>query len=798
MKFPRSWLGDHLETDASIAEIAEALTRIGLEVEGVDDRGAALAGFVVGTVVAAVPHPDAERLKLCTVDIGGGRQFEVVCGAPNARAGMTGVFAPAGTHIPGTGATLRKARIRGVESAGMLCSERELGLSDAHEGIIDLGGAAAPGSPAAAALGLADPVVEIGLTPNRADCAGVRGIARDLAAAGIGTLKPLDASPVAASFPSPVRWMRDFADGSGDACPFVAGRAFRGVANGPSPQWLRDRLTAIGLRPISALVDITNHVTFDLGRPLHVFDIARLSGDLTMRLARPGERVRALDGREYALDDQMTVIADDGGALAIGGIMGGEASGCSAATTDVFVEVALFDPRRTAVTGRKLGISSDARYRFERGVDPISALWGGEVAARMILDICGGEASAPTSAGALPTEKRRIDFDTARIASLGGVEVARGEAADILERLGFEVAQGGTSLSVAVPTWRADVEGEADLVEEVLRIHGYDAVPAVPLRAPTAVPAPSWTAVQARRGRVRRRLAANGLVEAVTFSFMPRARGSAFGEAVLALANPISARLDAMRPSILPNLLEAAERNAARGAADAALFEIGPRFAADGDQTVVAAGIRVGASAPRHWDASHRPADVFDVKGDALAALAAAGAPTDGLRTDAAGAPGWYHPGRSGALLLGRTALAWFGEIHPEILAGLDLRAAAVAFEVLLDAVPPPKPRARTARPAPRFSARQPVTRDFAFVVAEEVAAADVLSAVRGADRALIDQVVLFDVYRGAETGEDGKSLAFAVTLRPGEAGLADAEIEAAAARIVDAVSRRCGGRLRT
>ena len=800
MKFTLSWLREHLDSTAEFAEIEEKLSLIGLEVEGVEDRGKALADFVVGEVIAARRHPDADRLQLCTVDIGGDERFEVVCGAPNARAGMKGVFAREGTYIPGSGITLKKSKIRGVESNGMLCSERELGLSEEHEGIIDLAADSAVGAPAAEALGLTDPVIEIGLTPNRADCAGVRGIARDLAASGLGSLKPLDLSPVAGAFDSPVAWKRDFAPGTEDACPLVVGRAFRGVTNGPSPQWLQDRLIAIGLRPISALVDITNFVTFDLARPLHVFDVERIQGDLTMRLAKEGEVIAALDGRGYALDDTMTVIADEIGVLAIGGIMGGEPSGCGASTTTAFLEVALFDPIRTAITGRNLGIMSDARYRFERGVDPTSALWGAEVAARLILDICGGEASALTIAGEEPPWQRTLDLRAARIATLGGVDLADGEAGRILAGLGFGVEPAGATLSVAVPPWRADVEGEADLVEEVLRIHGYDAVPAIPLRAATAVPAPSWSGDQARRARARRALAANGLVEAVTFSFMPQARAAAFGaeDPNLVLANPISADLDRMRPSILPNLLEAAERNTARGTADIAMFEIGPQYepGTGGAQSLVAAGLRVGETGPRNWAKGPRSVDAYDAKADALAALSAAGAPVDNLRTGAE-TPSWYHPGRSGALMLGPKPLAWFGEVHPGVLAGLDLRGAAVAFEVLLDAVPPPKARKSTARPMLHMAALQPVVRDFAFVVDEHTEADALVRAARGADKALVSEVTLFDVYRGPELGEAKKSMALAVTLQPREATLSDAEIEAAAGRIVAAVAKATGAILR-
>ncbi len=802
MKFTLSWLREHLDTDAPLDAIAERLSMIGLEVDAVDDPVRALADFVVGDVIDARPHPNADRLRLCTVDVGGGERFDVVCGAPNARTGMKGVFARAGCVIPATGAKLKRAKIRGVESNGMLCSERELGLSDEHEGIIDLDGSFAAGTPAADALGLGDAIIEIGLTPNRADCAGVRGVARDLAAAGIGRLRPLDTTPVEGAFESPLSWRRDLAPESGDACPFVVGRTFRNVRNGPSPRWLQDRLTAIGLRPISALVDITNYVTFDLARPLHVFDADRVAGDPTMRLAADGETVDALDGRRYTLDSSMTVIADDNGALAIGGVMGGEATGCGDDTTSVFLEVALFDPVRTAATGRKLGILSDARYRFERGVDPTSALWGAEVAARMILDICGGEASALTMAGTMPDTGRTITLRKSRVAALGGLEVEDGLAARILSDLGFGVEDRGDALAASVPPWRPDVEGEADLVEEVLRIAGYDSIPAVPLRAATAVPAPAWSAAQTRRSRVRRALAARGLTEAVTFSFLSGEQADAFGAAPsLRLANPISTDLAHMRPSILPNLLDAAARNAARGIADIALFEIGPQYSGlrgDGGQSLAACGLRVNGAAPRHWAGTREDVDAYHAKADALAALDAAGVSVHQLRIGS-DAPGWYHPGRAAALMLGSKPLARFGEVHPSVLERLGLRGPASAFEVALDAVPArgPAKGTRPARPMLRLAALQPVERDFAFTVDEETPGATLVAAARSADKALISDVVLFDVYRGPELGEGRKSVALCVTLQPREATLTDAEIEAVGERIVAAVAKATGAVLR-
>jgi phenylalanyl-tRNA synthetase beta chain len=798
VKFTLGWLKDHLETEASAKEIAEMLTMIGLQVEEVTDKAAELAPFVVGLVEEARPHPNADRLKLCRVQTGKGTR-EVVCGAPNARTGMKGVFAFEGTVIPGTRQTLTRAKIRGVESSGMLCSERELGLSDEHQGIIELPADAVVGAPAAAALGIAEPVINVELTPNRADCTGVRGIARDLAATGIGTLKPFVAPPVTGTFKSPICWRRDFAGAAGAACPLVVGRYFRGVRNGPSPKWLQDRLKAIGLRPISALVDITNYLTFDLGRPLHVFDSERVKGDLVMRLARPGETIRALDGRDYALDGEMTVIADDARVLAVGGIIGGEHSGCTPETRNVFLEVALFDPKRTAQTGRKLGVVSDARYRFERGVDPHSAQWGVEVAARMILELCGGEVSENVSAGEMPHWERQIRLRKVRLMGLGGVSIPDTEPGRILSALGFANADDGREMLCAVPSWRPDVEGEADLVEEVLRIYGFHMIPPAMLPRDEAVPRPALDSTQRRSGRVRRALAGRGLVEAVTYSFMARARAASFGGVadVLVLDNPISADLDAMRPSILPNLLDAAARNIARGISDVTLFEIGPQYSdsTPSGQREVAAGIRVGAASPRHWAVPTRAVDTLDAKADAVAALAAAGAPAD--RAQIGGdAPSWYHPGRSGTVKLGPALLAAFGELHPGILREWDLRGPAVAFEVFLDQVPAPKSR-RTAKPPLVLSPLQPVERDFAFVVDEAVDAGAILRAARGADKDLIAAASVFDLYRGPELGDGKKSVAIAVTLQPTKATLTDAEIDAVGKKIVASVSKATGGLLR-
>jgi phenylalanyl-tRNA synthetase beta chain len=640
-------------------------------------------------------------------------------------------------------------------------------------------------------------VIELAVTPNRSDCLGVRGIARDLAAAGAGRLKPFKGDAVPGRFKSPVQWRRDL---PADACPMVVGRSFRGVKNGPSPKWLQDRLKAIGLRPISALVDITNYITFDLCRPLHVFDLDRVSGDLTMRFARNGETLQALDGRSYTLEDGMTVIADTKGVLAIGGIMGGEASGCTEKTTSLFLEIALFDPIRTAMTGRKLGINSDARYRFERGLDPQSALWGAEVASRMILDLCGGEASELTMAGEMPDWRRTATLRPDRLKTFGGVDIPADAAAAILDRLGFETKAASGRIVAAVPSWRPDIEGEHCLVEEVLRVHGFDNIQAVPLQRRTALPEPALTPAQRRVALARRQLAGRGMMEAVTWSFMAEAQARLFAEIPesLRLANPISAELDVMRPSILANLATAAKRNADRGSADVALFEVGPAWRDDtpGGQDTVAAGLRHGRMTPRNWAVPVRPVDAFDAKADALAVLAAAGAPVENLQVDRS-APGYYHPGRSGVLRLGPNVLAQFGELHPAVLRGLDVDGPVAGFEVFLGRVPLPKSKTGRARPPLDASPFQSVSRDFAFVVAGDILADSVVRAAQAADKALITDVAVFDVFEGEALGAGRKSVAISVTLQPRQATLTDAEIEAVAGKIVANVEKRAGGTLR-
>ena len=795
MKFTLSWLKAPLDTDADVDTIAEKLTSIGLEVESVEDAGARLKDFTVAEIITAEKHPNADKLRLCMVNAGDGAPLQIVCGAPNARAGIKVVLARPGAVIPVTGEALKIGTIRGVESRGMMCSARELLLGEDHDGIIELPAEARIGDKAAAALGLTDPVIDISLTPNRGDCTAVYGIARDLAASGLGRLREGDLSPVPGKFPSPIRTAVET-----DAAPMFAGRLIRGVKNGPSPQWLQDWLKAVGLRPISALVDVTNFISLDRGRPLHVYDAAKVKGDLRARLARDGETVLALDGKTYALDPTMVVIADDTGAQGIGGVMGGEASSCTDATTDVFVESALFDPVSIARTGRKLGIISDARYRFERGVDPEFTVPGLELATKMIMRFCGGEPSEVVVAGAPPAWRRTIDFDPQHVLRLGGIDVPKNEQAAILKRLGFAVEDAGASLKVSPPSWRGDINISADLVEEIVRIHGLNKVASAPMERLHAVAKPTLTPAQRRVRTVRRELAARGFNETINFSFISRAQAGLFGggDDARQVDNPIAADLDALRPSVLPSLLAAAQRNAARGFGDLRLFEIGAQFSSGMPeaQTTVAAGIRMGEGA-RDWLKSGHPPDPFDAKADMLAVLETA----MGTKMTApikAGGPAWYHPGRSGTLALGPKVLAVFGELHPKILAAFDLKGPVAAFEVFMDAIPEPKAAKSKARATFAPSDFQAVERDFAFVVETTVTADEVLRAARGADRNLIEAATIFDVYEGKGVPEGKKSLAVSVRIQPRDKTLTDQEIDALAQKVVTAVTKATGAALRS
>ena len=796
MKFTLSWLKAPLDTDADVQTIADKLTSIGLEVESIEDAGARLKDFVVGHVISAEKHPNADKLKLCSVDDGTGKPIQVICGAPNAHTGMKAVFARPGTVIPVNGEALKVGTIRGLESRGMLCSSRELLLGEDHDGIIELSPDAVTGEPAAKALGLTDPVIDVNLTPNRGDAASVYGIARDLAASGLGRLREGDLAPVPGKFASPIK--TELAPGVEASAPMFAGRLIRGVKNGPSPQWLQDWLKAVGLRPISALVDVTNFLSLDRGRPLHVFDAAKLKGNLSARFATEGETLLALDGKTYTLDSRMVVIADDAGVQGIGGVMGGEDSSCTDATTDVFVESALFDPISVSRTGREIGILSDARYRFERGVDPEFVVPGLELATKIILDFCGGEPSEVVVAGAAPNWRRSIDFDPAYVAQLGGLEVPKPEAIAILERLGFRIEDGAV-LKVSPPSWRNDIEGKADLVEEVVRMHGLNNVPSAPMERYSAVAKPTLTPAQRRTRAVRRALATRGFNETISFSFIPRAHAKLFGggDDARQVANPIAADLDALRPSVLPSLLAAARRNAARGFDDLMLFEIGAQFDSGmpGAQATIAAGIRMGEGV-RSWTKFGHAADVFDAKADMLSVLEVAmgAAMTAPVKS---GAPAWYHPGRSGTLALGPKALAYFGEIHPKVLAELDIKGPVAAFEVILDAIPESKAKGK-ARGTFTPSPYQAIARDFAFVVDAKVTAEEVLRSAKSVDRALIETAAIFDVYEGKGVPEGKKSIAITVRIQPKDRTLTEPEIEALVQKIVAAVAKATGAVLRT
>lgn len=810
MKFTLSWLKDHLETSAALDEIFETLTRIGLEVERVDDPGARLNAFTIAYVIEAKPHPNADRLQVCTVETGHGAPVQVVCGAPNARTGMKSVFSPPGTFIPGKNITIGEGVIRGVESKGMLCSEAELELSSDHDGIIDLPADAPVGMPYPAYAGLDDPLIEINLTPNRPDAASVFGIARDLAAVGLGRLKEEGVAPVRGQGPCPTQVRLDLASDDAQLCPAFALRFVRGVKNGASPDWLRRKLLAIGLRPINALVDITNYLTFDRGRPLHVFDAAKVHGDLVVRRAKAGESVQALDGRTYELNPEIVVIADDAGIESIAGIMGGEQSGCDDTTTDVLVESALWDPLNIARSGRQLGINTDARYRFERGVDPAFCLPGLDLATKLILDVCGGTPSEALVAGAIPKPDHRIEFPWSEVKRLTGLDLPQPDMAQILDRLGF--ALGGdpgdsNRAFVRVPSWRPDVHGKADLVEEILRIAGVDQVESVPLeRISAGVPAPVLTTLQKRSRLAKRTLAASGFLEAVTWSFVSNEQARLFGgrSEALKLANPIAADLSDMRPSLLPGLIAAAERNAKRGTSDVALFEVGQVFLGDGEteQRTAAAGLRRGTarlSGPgRHWGERLTPVSVNDVKADVLALLASLGVPTGGLQMVARG-PDYLHPGRSGLLQFGpKAVIGCFGELHPAVLKQMDSGGPVTCFEIILDALPQPKAKPTRTKGKLELSDLMPVERDFAFVVDRSVPAADILKAVQSVERNLIGQVAVFDVYEGPGIPEGKKSVAIAATLQPRERTLTEADLEALSQRIVAEVSKRTGAALRT
>jgi phenylalanyl-tRNA synthetase beta chain len=805
MKFTLSWLKDHLETKASLDDILYALTDLGLEVEGVENPADSLGAFRICRVIEAVQHPNADRLRLCRVETWPNgpdcntEEVQVVCGAPNARTGLVGVFAPVGTHVPGTGVDLKPGNIRGEDSNGMLCSERELMLSADHDGIIDLPEDAPMGMRFIDYTDRNDPVIEIAITPNRPDALGVAGIARDLAARGLGTLKTPAIEPMNGSFKSPisVTLNDDVKDGP---CPLFIGRFIRGVKNGPSPQWAQDRLRAIGLRPISALVDMTNLMTFDRNRPMHVFDADKVAGNITVRMAAPGEKLLALDEKEYEFDGTEVLICDENGPESIGGIMGGLASGCTDDTVNVFVEAAYFDSIGIATTGRRHKVMSDARYRFERGIDPEFTQSGMEMGTAMILEMCGGEASELVIAGAVPDTTRSYKLDTDRVSSLVGMEIAAETQVETLTALGFVVS----GSDVTPPSWRPDVQGPADLVEEIARIASLTGLVGKPMtRLDAGVTRAVLTPMQRREIAARRQIAALGYNECVTYSFIDQAAAELFGGGTDAtkLANPISSEMSHMRPAILPGLLQAASRNQARGFADLALFEVGQAFhgGEPEQQHILASGILIGHTGPRDPHGVRRPVDIYDAKADAEAVLSAIGAPQKLMIQR--GAREWWHPGRSGKMCLGpKNVLAVFGEIHPKVLSELKVKGPAVGFTIWLENPPFPKAKGGT-RAALQMRDLQAVERDFAFIVDAEVEALTLLNAAKGADKALISEASVFDLFSGdkaeAQMGPGKKSIAISVRLQPKDVTLTDADIEAVSSKIIDKVNQATGGVLR-
>lgn len=784
MRVSINWLKKYIDTNATAEQIADKLTAIGLEVEEIMDNSAAFKDFVIGEIKTKEKHPNADKLNVLGV-WDGKQMLQIVCGAPNCYVGMKSVLAHEGVIIPLYNEALKKGVIRGVESCGMMCSEKELGISDSHEGIMDVKTDLPAGTPIADVFG-SDVILDVNVTPNRGDCFGIQGIARDLAATGIGTFKPDHGAPVAGTCPSPIKVTI-----TDDNCPQFIGRYIRGVKNVQSPDWMKEELVSAGLRPISFLVDVTNYLNVRDCRPMHVFDADKLSGNITVRSAREGEKLLALDGKEYMLAEGMTVIADEKGAQSIAGVMGGEETGCSMETTNIFLESAYFKPLSIAKTGRLLNAESDSRTRFERGIDPASAKQGIDDATALILQYCGGEASEIVEAGAEPDWHREIEFDFNQVKRLVGMDIAQDKMVEILQKLGFKV----NGNKISVPSWRThDVAGSADLVEEIVRIYGLEELPSAPMR-PDALPISILLPNQKREVAMRRRLAARGLNQAITWSFMDSKIAALFTDKHVAIANPIASDLDEMRPTLTANLLSAVKRNQDRGITDVQLFEVGPEFYSNkpGDQAMVACGIRAGAFTPKHWAQGTRSVDVFDAKADALDALASLDAPkTQVFRK----APKWYHPGRSGSLCLGKNVLAHFGEIHPAILKAFDIKTPVVAFEVYMNNVPMPKNKSKSNK-ALKVSNLMPLSRDFAFVMDKSVEAEKIISTIFGVNKDLITNVSVFDVYEGDKLPDGKKSLAVKVHIQPFEKTLTDKEIETLSTQIVNLVAKNTGAVLR-
>ncbi|MBI1327664.1 MAG: phenylalanine--tRNA ligase subunit beta [Alphaproteobacteria bacterium] len=802
MKFTIGWLKDHLDTKASTEEICKSLTAIGLEVESVEDRAAIYAPFKVAHVVEAEKHPNADRLRVCKVDTGA-EVLQVVCGAPNARAGMKAIFAPSGSYIPGLDVTLKKSKIRDVESNGMLVSGAEMQLSEDSDGILDLPADTPIGTPMADLYGLNDILIEINLTPNRPDCAGIRGIARDLAAAGLGTLKPLArAGKVAGKFKSPI----SVTTSDTEACPLFMGRYIKNVTNKQSPEWLQQKLKSIGQKPISALVDVTNYLSIDLCRPLHVFDADKLKGDINVRLSRGGEKLMALNDKEYTLGEGVIAVCDDSGVVGLGGVMGGLDTGCTEETKNVYLECAYFDAFRIARAGRTLQINSDARYRNERGIDPAFTVEAVEIATNLIMELCGGEASEVVKAGDVPAAPASQTLRTTRVKSLTGMDVPEAKQIEILKTLGFTPTKKGDVYDVAVPPWRPDIMGEADLVEEIARIHGYDNLPVLSVTRDTPVTQEKPTANFKAVRHARQALTTRGLSECVTWSFMEDKRAAHFIEdgqipPAMVLSNPISEQLNAMRPSIVPNLLEAAQRNWDKGLGSSALFETGPVFGVSHknfQQTWTATLLRFGFTAPKHWEegfAKETPAGLFDVKADVFAVLESMGLNGEKAQLSRE-VPSYYHPGRAGALKLGQNVIAYFGELNPAILEELKIEHAAVAAEIFLENIPEVKAKG-TAKPLLQLPEFQPLSRDFAFLLDAATSANDLVRAVKDADKALITNARVFDVYTGKGIPEGRKSVAVEVTLQPTQKTLTEEDLKAVSEKISGNVAAKLGGALR-
>ncbi len=794
MKFTLSWLKDHLDTSATLDEIVAALTRVGLEVESVDNPAAKLAAFKIAHVIEALPHPNADKLRVCKVDTGSDI-VQVVCGAPNARTGMKAVLGRPGDHVPGIDVTLKEAEIRGVKSQGMMCSARELNLGEDHDGILDLPDDAPVGAVYAEYAGLNDPVIDVAITPNRQDCMGVAGIARDLAAAGLGKLTSKNHGHVQGHGAQSVPVKIIDADG----CPAFVSRLVKGVKNGPAPAWLQRRLKAVGQRPISALVDVTNFLSLDRGRPLHVYDVHKLSGGIVVRRGVSGETFAALNDKDYAVDEAMTCITDDSGVLGLGGIIGGASTGCDDTTTDVLIECAYFDPATIGATGRATGLTTDARQRFERGVDPGFMLPAIDMATSLIQEFCGGIASDISVAGKIPEPSKVVAFRPARVSTLGGLDVPVPEQKAILERLGFGVNEATNPWAVRVPSWRRDVDGEADIVEEIIRMAGLDAVPAVALIRNADVAKPTQTPMQLRLRNLRRLAAARGFHESITWAFVSPREADGFG-AVWTLENPISTDLAIMRTSLLPGLLSAARRNLDRGQTSVRLFEAGRRYlsVADGFERLTLGLVGAGEKSPKHWqDGKAAAFDVWEAKAHALALLDAAGVATDKVQITA-DAPGWYHPGRSGQIKLGpKTVLAHFGELHPRMCAAFDIDGAVCAAEIFLDSVPLAKSAGKRARAVYAPNDLQPLSRDFAFLMDAAKEVAPLVSAVRGADKDAITAVDVFDIFSGKNMEPGQKSVALAVTLQPKNAAFTAEQIDAIAARIIAAAEKSVGAKLR-